>query len=308
MATEGELTFGPGETQKVIPVPLLDPSEMDGLMDDRRPRQFAVDLSNPRQGAKLGRHPRTTVTITDIPGEGGGACLTGLWRRSFFERLFLHPEPSVVMFKKTAQTFSSTDQVYHIPVVCTPDHDDPVTVKWRTKTQQRSELSGPLKFGPGETEKNIVINSQALQGLVQPKSLQLELFDPSSNASLGDRRTTLVNISEEGETRHCPGRRRSFKEPLTLLPSPEMSQAPQRMGYVSPKATSPGGFLLSPENVTAKATGPRNIRLNWEPPPGNPIGYKVPPFIRLRPVLPTLNFPSAVSGQVLDLWRPRERR
>ncbi|XP_023804992.1 integrin beta-4 isoform X3 [Oryzias latipes] len=251
VATEGELTFGPGETQKVIPVPLLDPSEMDGLMDDRRPRQFAVDLSNPRQGAKLGRHPRTTVTITDIP------------------------EPSVVMFKKTAQTFSSTDQVYHIPVVCTPDHDDPVTVKWRTKTQQRSELSGPLKFGPGETEKNIVINSQALQGLVQPKSLQLELFDPSSNASLGDRRTTLVNISEEGETRHCPGRRRSFKEPLTLLPSPEMSQAPQRMGYVSPKATSPGGFLLSPENVTAKATGPRNIRLNWEPPPGNPIGYKV---------------------------------
>lgn len=43
-------------------------------------------------------------------------------------------------------------------------------------------------------------------------------------------------------------------------------------------ATSPGGHLLSPENLKAKATGPRNIRLNWDPSPGNPMGYKVHPI------------------------------
>ncbi|RVE59233.1 hypothetical protein OJAV_G00186270 [Oryzias javanicus] len=232
VATEGELTFGPGETQNFIPVHLLELNERDGLMDDGRLRQFAVDLSNPRQGAKLGRHPRTTVTITD------------------------NPVPSVVMFKRTAQTVSSSDHVYTIPVVCTPDHKDPVTVKWRAKALQRPDLSGLLKFGPGETEKNIVIDPEVLRGHVQQKPLQLELFDPGNNASVGERKTTLVTITEN-----------------------EMSQIPQQalqqMGYVSPKATSPGGYLLSPENVTARATGPRNIHLNWEPPPGNPMGYKV---------------------------------
>ncbi|XP_024120232.1 integrin beta-4 isoform X3 [Oryzias melastigma] len=125
VATDGQLLFGPGETQKLISVSLLELKEADSLMD-RQLRQFVVDLRNPQQGAKLGHHPKTTVTITDTP------------------------------------EISQTPQ-----------------------------------------------------------------------------------------------------------------QAPQQMGYVSPKATSPGAYLPSPENVTARATGSRNIRLNWDPPPGNPMGYKV---------------------------------
>lgn len=66
---EGDLTFGPEETQKIVPVRLLELSEKDGLLADKQVRQFAIDLSNPRQGAKLGRYPRTTVTIADEPGE-----------------------------------------------------------------------------------------------------------------------------------------------------------------------------------------------------------------------------------------------
>lgn len=48
---------------------LLELSEKDALLEDKPVKQFVMDLSNPRQGATLGRHPRTTVTITDLPGE-----------------------------------------------------------------------------------------------------------------------------------------------------------------------------------------------------------------------------------------------
>lgn len=66
---EGDLNYGPGETQKTVPVQLLELGEKDGLLEDKPVKQFVMDLSNPRQGAKLGRYPRTTVTITDHPGE-----------------------------------------------------------------------------------------------------------------------------------------------------------------------------------------------------------------------------------------------
>lgn len=65
---DGDLTYGPGETQKTVPVRLLELGEKDALLDEKQVKQFVVDLSNPRQGAKLGRYPRTTVTIADPPG------------------------------------------------------------------------------------------------------------------------------------------------------------------------------------------------------------------------------------------------
>uniref|UniRef100_A0A672I7J9 Integrin beta n=1 Tax=Salarias fasciatus TaxID=181472 RepID=A0A672I7J9_SALFA len=113
VTVEGDLNYNPGETQKIVPVRLLELNERDGLLEEKQVKQFTMELSNPRQGGKLGRYPKTTVTITDLPG----------------------------------------------------------------------------------------ISTQ--------------------------------------------------------------------------KATSPGGHLTSPGNPRAKATGPRSIRLNWDPPPGNPKGYKV---------------------------------
>ncbi|XP_054454661.1 integrin beta-4 [Anoplopoma fimbria] len=228
VAMEGDLTYNPDETQKTVPVRLLELSEKDGLLEDKQVKQFVMDLSNPRQGAKLGRYPRTTVTITD------------------------QPEPSVMMFKKGAQNFSTSDTTYTIPVVRTRNQDSTATVKWRTKKAQRFDLSGPLKFSPGETEKSIVIDPRAHPGSVQPETIQLELFDPSSNATIGDRKTTLVNVGAG-----IP------KSPL------------QQKGYLNQSATSPGGRLLAPSNLKAKATGPRNIRLNWDQASGNPLGYKV---------------------------------
>uniref|UniRef100_A0A8C5GEQ0 Integrin beta n=1 Tax=Gouania willdenowi TaxID=441366 RepID=A0A8C5GEQ0_GOUWI len=69
VTVEGDLTYGPGETQKTVPVRLLELNEKDGLLEEKQVKQFIMDLSNPRQGAKLGRYPRTTVTIADVPGD-----------------------------------------------------------------------------------------------------------------------------------------------------------------------------------------------------------------------------------------------
>uniref|UniRef100_A0A3B4E937 Integrin beta n=1 Tax=Pygocentrus nattereri TaxID=42514 RepID=A0A3B4E937_PYGNA len=68
VSVDGDLTYAPGETQKMVQVKLLQPSETDTLLD-KQPKQFVLDLSNPRQGAKLGRYPRTTINITDKPGK-----------------------------------------------------------------------------------------------------------------------------------------------------------------------------------------------------------------------------------------------
>lgn len=69
MSVQGDLSYAPGETQKIVPVRLLELSEKDGFLEDKPIKQFVMDLSNPRQGAKLGRYPRTTVTIADVLGE-----------------------------------------------------------------------------------------------------------------------------------------------------------------------------------------------------------------------------------------------
>ncbi|KAM4715706.1 integrin beta-4 isoform 2-T2 [Anableps anableps] len=252
IGVQGDLSYAPGETQKIVPVRLLELNEKDGFLEDKPIKQFIMDLSNPRQGAKLGRYPRTTVTITDLP------------------------EPSVMMFKKGTQNFSTLDPTYTIPVVRSRNEDSPATVKWRTKKSQRFDLSGSLKFAPGETEKHIVIDPKAYPGPVQPETFQLELFDPSTNGVVGERKNTVVNVTE--------GPR-----------SPEIAQF-QSKGYVSPKSTVPGGRLLSPGNLKAKATGPRNIHLNWDPPAGNPLGYKVKYWIYGDP---------EKDAQVLDVKTPQ---
>ncbi|XP_066474181.1 integrin beta-4 isoform X3 [Tiliqua scincoides] len=62
---EGDLVFLPGEKRKEVQVKLLELTEIDALLHNQQLKQFAVDLINPRFGAKVGKHPRTIVTIAD---------------------------------------------------------------------------------------------------------------------------------------------------------------------------------------------------------------------------------------------------
>uniref|UniRef100_UPI00398E4990 integrin beta-4 isoform X2 n=1 Tax=Pristiophorus japonicus TaxID=55135 RepID=UPI00398E4990 len=65
ISTENEVTFLPGETHKEIPVKLLEQTEIDSLLGNEQIKQFLMELYKPRNGAKLGKFPRTTVTIAD---------------------------------------------------------------------------------------------------------------------------------------------------------------------------------------------------------------------------------------------------
>lgn len=251
ISVDGDMSYGPGEMQKTVPVKLLELGEGDGLLEDKQVKQFVLDLSNPRQGAKLGRYPRTTVTIAD------------------------KPEPSVVMFKKSTQTYNTADPLYSIPVVRNRNQEGPTTVYWRTKKASRFDLSGPLKFAPGEMEKNVVIDPRAYPSPIIPETFQLELFDPSNSAVIGERKTTLVNVIDgRGD-----GKIQDF----------------QKMEMVNQTATSPGGRLYSPTNIKAVPTGPKNIRLNWNP-CTNANGYKVKYWIYGDP---------EAEAQVLDVKTPQ---
>ncbi|NXF48317.1 ITB4 protein, partial [Oceanites oceanicus] len=76
--TEGDLVFQPGETRKEVQVPLLELTEIDTLLHNCQLKQFAIDLLHPKYGAKIGRYPQTTVTITDPEVVDGVPSMTGL--------------------------------------------------------------------------------------------------------------------------------------------------------------------------------------------------------------------------------------
>ncbi|XP_029456359.1 integrin beta-4 isoform X2 [Rhinatrema bivittatum] len=74
--TDGDLVFQPDETRKEVPVKLLELSEMDALLVNRQIKQFAMDLTNPKNGARIGKYPQTTVTIADAPESQETVALT----------------------------------------------------------------------------------------------------------------------------------------------------------------------------------------------------------------------------------------
>ncbi|XP_015269964.1 PREDICTED: integrin beta-4 isoform X3 [Gekko japonicus] len=76
--TEGELVFQPGEKRKEVQVPLLELTEIDAFLHNRQQKQFIVELLDPKFGAKVGKYPKTVVTIDDPEAVDGVASMTGL--------------------------------------------------------------------------------------------------------------------------------------------------------------------------------------------------------------------------------------
>uniref|UniRef100_A0A3B1JGI3 Integrin beta n=1 Tax=Astyanax mexicanus TaxID=7994 RepID=A0A3B1JGI3_ASTMX len=167
VSVDGDMAYGPGETQKLVQVKLLQLAETDSLLD-KQLKQFVLDLSNPRQGAKLGRIPRTTINIAD------------------------KPDPSAITFKNNKQSFFVGDPVYNIPVIRTQGQENQSTMNWRVRNSSQLNQTGQLKFAPGEVEKNITLNPLSAQGPIKPETFELELFDPSANNAIRDK--TQVDI------------------------------------------------------------------------------------------------------------------
>ncbi|XP_077315804.1 integrin beta-4 isoform X2 [Lithobates pipiens] len=65
--SEGDLTYQGDDTLSEITVPLLGRSEVDTLLGNRQIKQFLLELSNPKYGAKVGKYPQCTITIDDSP-------------------------------------------------------------------------------------------------------------------------------------------------------------------------------------------------------------------------------------------------
>uniref|UniRef100_A0A3B3UL19 Integrin beta n=1 Tax=Poecilia latipinna TaxID=48699 RepID=A0A3B3UL19_9TELE len=176
---------------------------------------------------------------------------------------------SIFSFLQPKYTYSRKDGVAHIPISREIIEDGRTQVTYNTQDlsaknkKDYMSVQGDLSYAPGETEKIVPVRLLELSekdGFLEDKPIKqfvMDLSNPRQGAKLGRYPRTTVTIADTQEPR-----------------SPEIAQM-QSKGYVSPRGTTPGGRLLPPGNLKAKATGPRNIRLNWDPPPGNPVGYKV---------------------------------
>uniref|UniRef100_A0A4W6FCY5 Integrin, beta 4 n=1 Tax=Lates calcarifer TaxID=8187 RepID=A0A4W6FCY5_LATCA len=186
---------------------------------------------------------------------------------------------SVFSFLQPAYTYSRQDGVANIPISRDIIEDGRTQVTYRTRDLTAKDkkdyitVEGDLTYGPGETQKTVPVRLLELgekDGLLEDKQVKqfvMDLSNPRQGAKLGRYPRTTITIADQPE--------RSF---------------------ISQKASSPGGLLLSPANPKAKATGPRSIHLNWDPPSGNPAGYKVKYWIYGDP---------EKDAQVLDVKTPQ---
>uniref|UniRef100_A0A3B4BB18 Fibronectin type-III domain-containing protein n=1 Tax=Periophthalmus magnuspinnatus TaxID=409849 RepID=A0A3B4BB18_9GOBI len=172
--------------------------------------------------------------------------------------------PSIFTFLQDNYTYSRKDGVANIPIAREIREDGRAQVSYRTTDHTAKDkkdyitVGGDLTYAPGETQKFVPVRLLELtekDGLLEDKQIKkfyMDLVSPQHGAKLGRYPRTTVTIAD----------------------LPEIDSM-QKMGFINQMATSPGGHVLAPGNPRAKATGPKSIRLNWDPPPGNPMGYKV---------------------------------
>jgi polyhydroxybutyrate depolymerase len=167
LATNGTLSFAPGEKVKRVTIPILN----DGAKETTR--NFRLTLSNPGSGAALGSPTTTTVSILDNdPGVG---------------------------FDRTAYT-NDWGQGGDFTVTVLRGSDwflGPITVDYTTANLTATAgldyqaVSGTLEFQPNETIK--VINIPILRNRAVPgaKTFRVVLSNPTGGATLGTTSATV---------------------------------------------------------------------------------------------------------------------
>lgn len=168
--TTNTLSFAPGESVKLIAIPLLN----DGLRESTE--TFRVALSNPTGGAVLGPSPTTTVTILDNdPGLGFDLASYAVWEKA---------------------------GEITLTVVRGNDADlRPFTVDYATSDgtatagQDYQANSGTLQFLENETVKSLtiaILGDSAAEGI---QTFRVTLSNPGNGATLGVG-TAFVNIND----------------------------------------------------------------------------------------------------------------
>ena len=177
-ATNGTLTFEPGETRKIISVPVLDDSDVEGA------ETFTGRLSDPRN-ATLG-DPEATATIRDDDGD---------------EPLPPYGLPELAIHDVTVAE-DAGNAVFRVSL--SHESDGAVTLEYATSDwtatagSDYTAASGTLTFEPGQRRQIIsvpVLDDSAEEG---DETFTVRLSD-ARNATLGDPEATATIRDDDGD-------------------------------------------------------------------------------------------------------------
>uniref|UniRef100_V9K785 Integrin beta n=1 Tax=Callorhinchus milii TaxID=7868 RepID=V9K785_CALMI len=218
--TENELTFLPKETRKEVPVKLLELTEVDSLLGNQQIKQFIMELYNPRNGAKLGEYPRTTITIADDN-----------------ERAAKMPNQQA-MISINSPPLNAKAQ---------PIDSKRIRVNW----------TPPPGKPTGYKVKYWVEGNESSPQVVDTKTPYTELtnLNPDTDYEMD---VLAYNASGSGP-----------RSEVIRCHTPEEPRADTLLGQ------SVVPINVPPLNVKAQAINSKAIRVNWTPPPGKALGYKV---------------------------------
>lgn len=173
-ATSGTLTFGPGETQRAISVPVA----WDGLAEGTETVSLA--LSNPTGGADIAANDAAVLRIADDGASGP--------------------------LRLSAGSYGASEAGGPVTVTVTRSGGSlggPVTVDYATADgsatagSDYTPVTGTLTFGPGETSKSFtvpVLNDSIHES---DESFRVVLSNPAGGAALGSPANATVTIADD---------------------------------------------------------------------------------------------------------------
>ena len=139
--TVGTLQFAPGETLKVITIPLIDDAYVEG------PETFHIQLSDPSAGMTLGTPATATLTVLDNDISAGANPIFG---SSFFVRMqyldFLSREPDVGGFQAWLRVLNNCADVNNVDPNSASAACDRITVSSSFFGSQEFQLKGFYVF------------------------------------------------------------------------------------------------------------------------------------------------------------------
>ena len=230
-ATDGTLTFAPGETEKTIPVAVID----DAL--DEPDETFTVVLSNPDNAVLSAEEDEGTATIID------------------------NDAPTLSIDDVTVD---EGDEIAVFVVLLSVPSERTVTVDYRTvdgtavTVSDYTATDGTLTFGPGETEKTIPV-AVIDDALDEPDETFTVTLSVLRNATLADGEG-VGNITDDD----YPAVTVSYGMVSYTVPEGDFIEvtvvlsAPPERSVVIPLTHMPGGGAIEadysgiPESVTFK--------------------------------------------------------
>ncbi|MDM8557527.1 Calx-beta domain-containing protein [Candidatus Parabeggiatoa sp. HSG14] len=183
--TSGTLTWpDKDERAKAITLPITDDSDYEG------DETFIITLSNPTGGegeylAKLGTPTQITVTIVDDEAAD--------------------PVPGILQFSTSSYSGTEGNNTLNITVERTGGSDGQVSVQYRvngtaTLSQDYTGGTGTLTWNDGDSNVKLLnLNLIDDKEIEESETLNLTLFSPTGEATLGNPAQAILTITDNDE-------------------------------------------------------------------------------------------------------------